>query len=216
MRIFNFQFLISNVRKIVERIPAVSNRITPYTIYHIPYTQRGYSLVEVLVAITVLLIALVGPLTIAHTGLQRSMQSKDNTMAVFLAQEGIEAIVKLREDGALSVSEYSDSSLWDSLTDLASLCPAGNDNRCGARLGDDGSIVSVYRCSSNCDMRFYVDSPVPYKQGAPSGDATPYTRELTISVDGEVAHIRSEVFWGDEASESIMLESYVYNIYYEE
>ena len=69
--------------------------------------ERGYSLVEVLVAISVLLIALVGPMTIAQSGLKRSAQSKDNTMAVFLAQEGIEAVVKIREEDALGANYES-------------------------------------------------------------------------------------------------------------
>ena len=63
--------------------------------------NRGYSLVEVLVAISVLLIALVGPLTIASSGLKRANFAKEQTLAIFLAQEGMEAVVKLREDAAL-------------------------------------------------------------------------------------------------------------------
>lgn len=175
----------------------------------------GYSLVEVLVAITVLLIALVGPLTIAHSGLKRSTQSKDNTMAVFLAQEGLEAIVKLREDGALAVSSYSDAALWNQVSSLGSLCQIGSGNHCGVKIAENGSIAGVYTCSGDCGMRFYDGANVPYKQGVSGGVATPYTRELSITVNGNVAQVRSEVSWGSDPSERITLESYVYNIYYE-
>lgn len=181
--------------------------------------QKGYSLVEVLVAISVLLIALVGPLTIAHSGLKRANESKDNTLAVFLAQEGIEAVVKLREDDALNASAYNDlAQVWGDMSSIASLCPVGGANRCGVQIGDDGSITtsSFYRCSgSNCVINEHANARVPLKQRASGGTATIYTRELTITIDNALAQVRSEVSWGDEPSDRVVLESYVYNTYYE-
>lgn len=180
--------------------------------------KKGYSLVEVLVAITVLLIALVGPLTIAHSGLKRAVHSKDNTMAVFLAQEGIEAVVKLREDDALDASSYDNlSAVWGNMTALASLCPVGSGHSCGVLIADDGSVTtgSFYRCSGNCVMKKYSSARVPLKQGASGGTDTVYTRELNITVDNALARVRSQVSWGPSASERVVLESYVYNTYYE-
>lgn len=181
--------------------------------------KGGYSLVEVLVAITVLLIALVGPLTIAHSGLKRAIHSKDNTLAVFLAQEGIEAVVKLREDDALDTTTYDNlSEVWGNLTALASLCPVGSGESCGVLVAEDGSITtgSFYRCSGNCVMKEYDGARVPLKQGASGGTDTVYTRELSITVDNALAQVRSEVSWGPSASERVVLESYVYNTYYEQ
>lgn len=180
--------------------------------------QKGYSLVEVLVAITVLLIALVGPLTIAHSGLKRSVQSKDNTMAVFLAQEGIEAIVKLREDGALSAAAFNDGAqVWqNAFSQISSRCASA----CGVTINDDGTIPinNVYQCSgSNCVMKYSASARVPFKQGpsAPGADSA-YTRQLQISVDGTAsARVLSTVSWSGASPGSVTLESNVYNIYYE-
>jgi prepilin-type N-terminal cleavage/methylation domain-containing protein len=182
--------------------------------------QSGYSLVEVLVAITVLLIALVGPLTIAYSGLKRSVQSKDNTMAVFLAQEGIETIVKLREDAALGAAGYDDlSQVWDNVFDtLHSRCsdPSG----CGVVISDDGSIAigSVYECSgSNCQMKYDSAARVPYKQGGGvSGVDTAFTRVLQINVvDNSYAEVSSTVSWTGQMADSVTLQTYIYNTYYE-
>jgi len=68
------------------------------TIYK--YT-KGYSLIEVLVAISILLIALVGPMTIAAKGIQSSIFVREQTIAISLAQEGIEAFIAARNDAAL-------------------------------------------------------------------------------------------------------------------
>ncbi len=56
------------------------------------YTS-GFSMVESLVAIAVLLIAIVGPLTIAINSIQYSNVAKDKLQATYLAQEQLELIV---------------------------------------------------------------------------------------------------------------------------
>lgn len=58
----------------------------------IKYTS-GFSMVESLVAIAVLLIAIVGPLTIAINSIQYSNVAKDKLQATYLAQEQLELIV---------------------------------------------------------------------------------------------------------------------------
>lgn len=189
--------------------------------YHSRKTkEQGYSLVEVLVAITVLLIALVGPLTIAHSGLKRSVQSKDTTQAVFLAQEGIEAIVKLREDAALAASAYSNlAQVWtNTFSTLNTRCSGSSG--CGVTIANDGSIVtnSVYQCSgSNCLIKYQASDRVPYKQGASvSGTDTAFTRSIQVVVTGNShARVRSTVSWTGANASSVTLETYVYNIYYE-
>jgi len=184
--------------------------------------QSGYSLVEVLVAITVLLIALVGPLTIAYSGLKRANFSKEQTSAIFLAQEGTEAIVKLREDAALSADDFHNAAqVWsNTFNALGSKCTIGSSNYCGVLINDSGAIdlSSVYTCSNtNCIIKYNPDARVPYKQGTgATGTDTSYTRRLQISVSGDAyARVKSIVSWGEAESQKIELETYVYNTYYE-
>ncbi len=136
-----------------------------------------------------------------------------------MAQEGIEALVKLREDDALDASTYSNlGQVWGNMTAIASLCPVDGANRCGVQIGDDGAIMtsSFYRCSgSNCVINEHAGARVPLKQRASGGTATIYTRELSITVTNAMARVRAEVSWGDGPSDSVTLESYVYNTYYE-
>ncbi len=195
---------------------------SPFTLH----PQRGYSLVEVLVAITVLLVALVGPLTIAHSGLKRSIQSKDNTQAVFLAQEGIEAIVKLREDAALNATAYTNlGQVWSNVFNTGTgiggtRCPVGGSSYCGVTVNNDGSVVvgSVYQCSgTNCLMKYDSAARVPYKQGASvAGTNTTFTRQIQMTTTGNtLVRVRSIVSWTGSSPGNVTLESYVYNIYYE-
>lgn len=182
--------------------------------YHLT-PNRGYSLVEVLIAITVLLIALVGPLTIAHSGLKRANFSKEQTQAIFLAQEGIEGVVKLREDRALSATSYGDlNQVWGNMTALNSLCPSSGSERCGVTVSETGTI-DIYRCGS-CGIKYDSSWRVPYKQGVTGGLDTKYTRELQINVNDTYAQVWSNVSWGSEESQQVTLETFIYNIYYEQ
>lgn len=195
-------------------------KTTPNTKTCTPNRQSGYSLVEVLVAITVLLVALVGPLTVAQVGLKRAINSREQTMAVFLAQEGIEAVYKMREEDALSAYPGSVSDInqvWKSVPLLASLCTDANP--CGVSIAANGAIVSssFYRCvSTNCQMTFSNGARVPYRQGVAGGVETNYERKITVTnSDSTSAIVKSTVTWGTRADQTVSLETYIYNIYYE-
>lgn len=180
--------------------------------------SRGYSLVEVLVAITVLLVALVGPLTIAQAGLKRAVNSREQTMATFLAQEGVEAVVKLREDNALEAYPNFDDlgTVWNSLTALAGDCTASLP--CGVLIGNDGAIsdTSFYRCNAtSCLMHYTSGDRVPYRQNVTTGTVTAYDRRIQLDVTNDRVVVTSTVTWGTRPDQRVSMQTYIYNIYYE-
>jgi type II secretory pathway pseudopilin PulG len=54
--------------------------------------SSGFTLVETLVAITILMIAIAGPLTVAEKGLSAVIYARDQLMASYLAQDAMESI----------------------------------------------------------------------------------------------------------------------------
>lgn len=60
-------------------------------------SQKGFTIIETLVAIAVLMIAIAGPLVIASKGLTAALYSKDQMIASFLAQESMEVIKNIRD-----------------------------------------------------------------------------------------------------------------------
>lgn len=66
-------------------------------------SSRGFTLIETFIAITILITAVAGPLTIASKGLQSAVLAKDQLTASFLAQEGIEYVREKRDNNCLEL-----------------------------------------------------------------------------------------------------------------
>ena len=65
--------------------------------------KRGFTMVESLVAITILLIAVIGPLSLLATALRDSVYLRNEITANFLAQEGLEILTFYRDVGELNI-----------------------------------------------------------------------------------------------------------------
>jgi prepilin-type N-terminal cleavage/methylation domain-containing protein len=80
------------------------------------YSSSGFTLVETLVAIAVLLLIIIGPISAAQKGIQQAYYANEQASAVFLAQEAIEAVRERRDDRALQAwnnqSSVLDTSAW--------------------------------------------------------------------------------------------------------
>lgn len=69
---------------------------------------RGFTLVETLVAITILMIAIAGPLAIVSKGMRTALYSKDQMAAAFLAQETMESVKNGRDNAIQDTGDEGD------------------------------------------------------------------------------------------------------------
>ena len=67
---------------------------------------RAFTLLETLVAVAVLLMALLGPFSIAQQSLRSAYYARDQVTAFYLAQEGIEFVRAIRDQNYLSGNEW--------------------------------------------------------------------------------------------------------------
>ena len=180
---------------------------------NIKTNQAGYSLVEVLVAVMILMLAIVGPMTIAAKGIKGASRAKDQTTAFFLAQEGLEMVVKAREDNALKVYTGSGSDVWDDVLELDgsdSDPECTEEDPCGVDIEAGGAI---FECSSlPCDLQLHSSGRARYSHQS-GGTPTKFRREIVLDVTLQRIHVRSIVTWGSGLDEVVELSEYIYNIY---
>ncbi len=67
---------------------------------------KGFTLLETLVAVAVLLMALMGPFSIAQQSLRSAYYARDQVTAFYLAQEGVEFVRAIRDQNYLSGSDW--------------------------------------------------------------------------------------------------------------
>ncbi len=182
--------------------------------------QSGYSLVEVLIAISILLVTLIGPLTIAQKGLQNASFAKQQNTAFFLAQEALEAVIKIREDEALQsyvAAQNTSNTSFDSWEDIEDMDEdiSGNpictlEDPCGI---DIENAMSLFLCAEqSCDLYLHESGRTRY-QHDPGGAPTSYRREVILDSDQDRVHVRAIVTWGSRDDQKVELETFVYNIY---
>ncbi len=186
--------------------------------------HKGFTLVETLVAITILLLTIVGPLTVAQKGIQQARFASEQTTATFLAQEAIEAAREMRDESALDAfDDPSGDDTWEWYTrsgggNIRSECKDNPDANCtfdNSRARSNRFIV----CSdaSACKLEYDEDSNRYVTRG---GDTdSPFTRKVyfdelpdhsAVKVDVVVSW-QSQVFGG--ATKEVRLQTWIYDQY---
>ncbi|HXK40185.1 MAG TPA: prepilin-type N-terminal cleavage/methylation domain-containing protein [Candidatus Paceibacterota bacterium] len=146
--------------------------------------RRGFTLVETLVAITVLVLGVTAPLTLGSQGLTASRVARDQVVATYLIQEAIEYIRNTRDTNALSGTSW--------LSGLSE-CTTG-----GCRI--DVPADAVESCSGTCPALDYNDGTGLYGYNSGSGwEPTKLLRTVALeeTVPGIEAKITVTVAWQD-------------------
>lgn len=176
-----------------------------------PNTKKnGFTIIEALVAITILLLGVLGPLSTATRGITDGLIAKNKIVALSLAQEGIE-LVRTKVRNNLNQG-YS----WLAGLDPTCLTTATSAHVCSV----DVSINSYEECvSGGCNL--YSGSDGIYLLG--SGPGQIFSREIKIEKSSGVgpagvsmASIETKVTvtvgWQDKSQHrDVNLSAYVYN-----
>lgn len=163
--------------------------------------NKGFTLVETLVAISVLLTTLVGPITIASRSLNASFFLREQMVSVYLAQEGIESVLLLRDESALAAEDgiLGDDDAWQWFINLDSSCKGmtGTTNGCG--IDENLDIVDCGISGANCILKIndLSGSEDSFYTHLGSGGSTQFTRKIFLNetISEEEAQVVIEVSW---------------------
>jgi prepilin-type N-terminal cleavage/methylation domain-containing protein len=145
--------------------------------------KNGFTLIETLVAITILMISIVGPLTIASKGLTAAVGSRDQVIASYLAQDAMEYLKNVRDTDLLANSASGWSTFLNTYLGTVG-CTAG---ACGVETAPTASQAhnqgTLIGCNviSNCNL--YIDSQNSYYTYNSSGGniLTQFNRTFTVT-----------------------------------
>lgn len=125
-------------------------------------TRGGFTIVETLVAISILVIALTGPLAIIASSLKSSYFSRDEITAAYLAQEPIEFIRNVRDRNGLretnSINWLKDVSI-DPVTNNTNINSPGSNTIVLGLLRRSGNFV-IERCIFTCKLKYDTSTGV--------------------------------------------------------
>ena len=149
-------------------------------------TQSGFTLIETFVAVTILVMAIVGPLTMASQSASYASFARDQTVANFLAQDAIEYVRWIRDTNQLNYYASPTDSL---LTNASWLNGGGILGPCiGSTCYFDSSWSDLWTntnhlpqscVSSSCPPMRFDESSGLYNYT--SGNDSRYTRTVSIT-----------------------------------
>lgn len=161
--------------------------------------NKGFTILETLVAITIILIAITGPLDIIAHSLKASYYSRDEVTAFYLAQEAIEYARNQRDNKELDPNTLVDNWLTgvtgnaDGSADCLNDVNLQGEHKC-VLVQDSGGHYRYIACGSSCVndagtyvMKKFLNTEV-YGADGSSADTqdTHFTREIyfTKVLDG--------------------------------
>ena len=165
----------------------------------------GFTLIEAMVAVTVITLAVAGPLVTASRAVVASQIAHDQLIASYLAQEGIEYVRAMRDDEYLRVHTQTNASTlaWSDFVtgDPATYAGSVRDCRSTACILDPSRTMGTGSGLALCQVGIcalaplYLDSNGYNQQG--SGSATIFTRTVQAFdvAGGNEERIVSKVTW---------------------
>ena len=164
-----------------------ANKKTFYVLCSTFCDRRGFTMIETMVAIFVILTAVITPMSIASQALSSSRFAKEQITAFYLAQEGIELVRNIRDNNAIAGTTWNEGILGASSLGAETFCYMGS----GCTI--DAKNLSVSACSGACPiLNIDVNGIYTYSAGTPSS----FIRTIKIKVinPNEIS-ITSSISW---------------------
>ncbi|KND48666.1 MAG: putative Type IV pilus pilin [Parcubacteria bacterium C7867-005] len=152
--------------------------------------KKGFTLVETLVAIGILVLAVSGAFSAAQSGLSSSVFSKDQVIAFYLAAEGVEQIRNIRDNNGLADQPW--------LTGLTACYPNRTCTVDTVNTVSDQPVITNCAGGQNSCPNLRQDTTNGYYGYEPSWPVSNFKREITMAPvggGGNEVSISVRVIW---------------------
>lgn len=140
--------------------------------------NRGFTLIEMLVAVLLLTLALGGPLTISSKGLIVALVAKDQTTAFYLAQDAVEFVRYVRDTNTLGGGDWLTGSGASAGINLSNCVSATGATKCQF---DSLTATAPSTCVSGVCSRMLYDATTSFSYNYTTGTPTIFTRTVSIT-----------------------------------
>ncbi|MFA6445760.1 MAG: type II secretion system protein [Candidatus Paceibacterota bacterium] len=124
-----------------------------------PKFTTGFTLIETMVAIAVLLIAVASPLVVSQRSISSAMSSKEQMVAFYLAQDAMEQVRAIRDNNGLNNAtnwfSAPESSELETLLSCTDVSPCTIDINDGVKRYEDSSLVPPLNFDSEKNIYNY-------------------------------------------------------------
>lgn len=153
--------------------------------------KKGFTIVETLVAITILMIAIAGPLVVASKGLFGAGLAKNQMAASYLAQESMEVVKNIRDNNL-----YQGSGWLTGISQCTRSSPCD-----GSAIDGSGQSPSIINCAG-APCPIYAEAN-GYGHVSGSNPVSPFTRHFYIHdalntnncASSDECGVTVEVYW---------------------
>ncbi|MDO8523506.1 MAG: prepilin-type N-terminal cleavage/methylation domain-containing protein [bacterium] len=166
-------------------------------------SKSGFSLIETIIAIAILVMVITGPLALSSQSLKAASAAKNNFIVANLAQEGIELIRLYRTNNVLQ-----GRSSW--LSDLSAVCQTTNCYVDAKNFYGDNSNFILTQCGGACPV-LKIDANGFYNYTV--GTNTIFTRTIRLtSISADIERIKVTITWNSNTGgQSLVVEEIMHN-----
>ncbi len=176
-----------------------------YSMYKQHKQKSGFTLIEALFGITIIMFALLGPLMLINNSLKAAHEVRDQTIASYLAFEAIEAIRNVRDERALENPTHGPDADW-----LGSMRQCVG-SPCWLDVNNTGTPAFT-ACGGACPAM--ERSATGYGYGG-MGSTSSFVRSIILDEAAAMPHYHAtatiSVSWQGVTSRSVIYEYHIYN-----